>query len=66
LRASTVGEMLFIEIEDDGRGINPQQVAKRALTTGIPFSDEALSNAELLEVICSPGFSTKEEADRAS
>jgi two-component system chemotaxis sensor kinase CheA len=66
LRASTVGEMVFIEIEDDGRGINPQQVAKRALTTGIPFSDEALSNAELLEVICSPGFSTKEEADRAS
>jgi two-component system chemotaxis sensor kinase CheA len=66
LRASTVGEMVFIEIEDDGRGINPQQVARRARAGGIPFPDGELSNAELLEVICSPGFSTKEEADRAS
>jgi two-component system chemotaxis sensor kinase CheA len=66
LRASTVGEMVFIEIEDDGRGIDPQQVAKRARAAGIPFTEAALGDAELLEIICSPGFSTKEEADRAS
>jgi two-component system chemotaxis sensor kinase CheA len=74
LRAFTAAEMVVIEIEDDGRGIDRERVAERARSTGLNkglgtglFADNAkLDDAALLELICAPGFSTRDEADRAS
>jgi len=67
LRASTEGETVVIELEDDGRGVDSGQVANRARTLGLIEPDEhaasAMDSSRLLEMICAPGFSTREEAD---
>jgi two-component system chemotaxis sensor kinase CheA len=66
LRAWAVAETIVIEIEDDGRGIDAEQVARRAQALGMIHANAALDNAALLDLICAPGFSTRDEADRAS
>jgi two-component system chemotaxis sensor kinase CheA len=66
LAAASVGDMVLIEVADDGRGIDAAAVATRARTMGIAVPDGALDMATLLDVICAPGFSTRAESDRAS
>lgn len=66
LRAVTAGDAVVIEIEDDGRGMDAEQIATRARAAGLLATDVALDAAELLDVICAPGFSTRDEADLAS
>ena len=66
LRASTAAEMVVIEVEDDGSGIDRERVAARGRSLGLIGSDTLLTEEMILDLICSPGFSTKEEADRAS
>jgi two-component system chemotaxis sensor kinase CheA len=66
LRAFTAAEMVVIEVEDDGRGIDRERIIEQAhlmelITDGARIDDEAL-----LDLMCSPGFSTREEADMAS
>jgi two-component system chemotaxis sensor kinase CheA len=66
--------MVVIEIEDDGRGIDRERIAARARDMGwikvaggdLPGDDAELNDEALLELICAPGFSTRDEADRAS
>ena len=65
LAASAAGETATIEIADDGRGIDAERVAARARAHGLPVP-AVLDNGALLDLICSPGFSTREESDRAS
>ena len=66
LRAATVGESVLIEIADDGRGIDRGRVAARAQAKGLLEPGAHLDDAALLELICTPGFSTRDEADRGS
>jgi two-component system chemotaxis sensor kinase CheA len=66
LRAATSGDNVLIEIADDGRGIDAERVAARARERGLISGDAHLDEALLLELICAPGFSTRDEADRAS
>ena len=66
LRASTAGDVVVIEVADDGRGVDVERVAARARALGLIGADEVLDERSLLDVICAPGFSTREQADRAS
>ena len=66
LRAATSGDNVLIEIADDGRGVDAERVAARARERGLIAGDVSLDEALLLELICAPGFSTRDEADRAS
>jgi two-component system chemotaxis sensor kinase CheA len=66
LRAFTAGETVVIELEDDGRGIDCEFVAARAREAGLLPAGVKLDEEALLNLICAPGFSTREEADRAS
>jgi two-component system, chemotaxis family, sensor kinase CheA len=66
LSASAAGEAVTIEVADDGRGIDAEAVIRRAREAGLPVPAEAPDNAALLSLICAPGFSTKDDADRAS
>jgi len=66
LRAATAGESVLIEIADDGRGIDRKRVAARAQAKGLIAAGAQLDDAALLELICAPGFSTRDEADRGS
>ena len=67
LHAATVGDSVLIEVSDDGRGVNVDKVTERARDLGLLAGGDGIdSDLELLNVLCSPGFSTTLEADRAS
>jgi two-component system chemotaxis sensor kinase CheA len=66
LRAATVGDNVLIEIADDGRGIDAERVAAHARARGLIAGDVRPDEALLLKLLCAPGFSTRDEADRAS
>lgn len=66
LRAQTAGDRIVLQIEDDGAGIDTNRVIKRAAAMGLVPSDAELLPDALLDVICTPGFSTRETADMAS
>jgi two-component system, chemotaxis family, sensor kinase CheA len=63
LRARRDGDQVIIEVEDDGRGIDPariRQVAReRKLLPGHQI--DGMSDAETLDLIFAPGFSTASE-----
>jgi two-component system chemotaxis sensor kinase CheA len=66
LAAATAGEMVTIEVADDGRGVDAAAVAARARADGRRVADDVLDRAELLELLCAPGLSTRDATDRAS
>lgn len=71
LKASTSGEMVVIEIQDDGRGIDRAKVIEKARSLGL-LLDETINKNNLydsntlLDILCAPGFSTCEVADLTS
>ena len=66
LSAMTSGERIVIRIADDGRGIDRNLVIERAKARGLNAENAEIDDAALLDLICTPGFSTREEADRES
>ena len=66
LRASTIGEMVVLEIEDDGRGIDITAVEQKAKTQGLISPNTELDQTTLLEILCHSGFSTRTTADLTS
>ncbi len=60
LRIETQGNRLRITVEDDGRGINWQQVAETAVRKGMLDSAAAVGSKpdELVRFLFQPGFST--------
>lgn len=66
LKASTSGNTVMISIEDDGRGIDIEKVIEKAKSLNLLDMDTGIDQNMLLGILCSPGFSTRDEADRAS
>jgi len=66
LSASAAGDRIAIELADDGRGIDRAKVERQARAMGLLEADEPLDETRLLEIICSPGFSTQPDADKTS
>lgn len=68
IRASLDGLGLLVEISDDGRGIDPQRVARSAVARGLV--DERLlagiSDEQLMALVFEPGFSTAAEVTDVS
>jgi len=62
LRAYQSGNHVFIEIEDDGRGVQRDKVLKKAIQNGIVNSEDAdrLSDKEVYQLLFASGFSTAE------
>ncbi|KZE76920.1 MULTISPECIES: chemotaxis protein CheA [Paenibacillus] len=60
LRAFHSGNNVFIEIEDDGNGINREKVLNSAISKGILTAEQAASmtDEEAYQVLFAPGFST--------
>lgn len=59
---SEANRSVEIRVRDDGRGIDAEQVLRRA---GLP-AGRAADGATLLDLICRPGFSTRAKADETS
>lgn len=67
LSAHASGEVVTLEISDDGRGVSADRVLARARLVGLPVPQRAdADDAALLDLLCSPGFSTRDEADHLS
>lgn len=62
LKAYHSGNHVFIEIEDDGAGINKDRVLKKALDKGIVTQEQSLgmTDRQIFELIMASGFSTAE------
>ena len=68
LRAFHSGNHVFIEIEDDGAGINIEKVRNKAVQNGLLTKSEAakLSDDEVSQLILESGFSTAEKVSSIS
>jgi two-component system chemotaxis sensor kinase CheA len=68
LNAYHEGNHIVIEIKDDGKGIDPEKIKKKALEKEIITPDEAknLNKEEVLGLIFRPGFSTAEKVTGVS
>ena len=66
LEARFEAQRVFLHVGDDGRGMDPARVAAKAIAKGLIEPGRTLDEAGLLEVICMPGFSTQEQADKIS
>ena len=68
LSAYHQGNQVVIEVFDDGRGIDIEKVRAQAVAQGIAKPEDAarLTDAESLELILRPGFSTAEEITELS
>ena len=68
LRAFHEGNSVMIEVEDDGRGIDPEKVKKKAIEKGLitPEEAEKMDDREAIELIFAPGFSTAEKVTDVS
>jgi two-component system chemotaxis sensor kinase CheA/two-component system sensor histidine kinase and response regulator WspE len=64
----TDGDMLALNVEDDGRGIHPNKVRASALEKGVIGEQQAasLSARAALDLIFMPGFSTRAQAGETS
>ncbi|MBR2569337.1 MAG: chemotaxis protein CheA [Paenibacillus sp.] len=68
LRAYQSGNHVFIEIEDDGKGINRDNVLKKAIKNGMLTEDQAklLSDEQVYMLLFGSGFSTAEQVSDIS
>lgn len=62
------GDQVVIEISDDGRGLDRQKIVRRAIERSLLTEDESqrLNEAEVLQLICTPGLSTADEVTEIS
>jgi two-component system chemotaxis sensor kinase CheA len=58
LRATQAGGNVLVEIEDDGKGMDPNKLREKAEGMGLVSSGQELGDREALNLIFHPGFST--------
>jgi two-component system chemotaxis sensor kinase CheA len=60
--------VLFISVSDDGKGVNPEIIAKKAREMGLYSQEELddMTDEEIVNIIFQPNFSTAKEADLTS
>ncbi|MDR2792552.1 MAG: chemotaxis protein CheA [Treponema sp.] len=58
LKATNEGNMIVIEIADDGKGIDVEGVKAKAIEKGLINPNKVLSDVEAFNLIFEPGFST--------
>jgi two-component system, chemotaxis family, sensor kinase CheA len=68
LRAFHEGGQVNIEISDDGAGLNPERIRKKAVERAVITTEQAarLTEREIFNLIFLPGFSTAERVTNVS
>ena len=68
LTAEQVGDHIQIEITDDGKGMNPDALRRKAIEKGLIDQETAngLDEKQCLQLIFMPGFSTKDQISSVS
>jgi two-component system, chemotaxis family, sensor kinase CheA len=68
IAASRIGDRFLIEVADDGRGIDPAVVRRKASEKRLVPADElfALTDEQVVDLVFAPGFSTAPEVSDIS
>lgn len=66
LSAAQKSGKLVIEVTDDGAGLNPEKLKKKAIEKGILKPGAELTEKEAFALIFAPGFSTKDQVSDVS
>jgi len=66
LRAFHRAGRVVLEVEDDGAGIDPERVRRKAVERGLIAPDTPMSDEQLRMLVFEPGFSTRDEVSDLS
>lgn len=68
VRAWREKDLVLLEVADDGRGMDPQAILRKALANGLvsPEQAKAMADRDILQLVCRPGFSTTAEITETS
>jgi two-component system chemotaxis sensor kinase CheA len=66
LKAWQEASSVMIEISDDGKGMDGEQLRAKAISKGLIHESAAQTLEEMLQLVFLPGFSTKEVANSVS
>lgn len=66
LKAWQAGSSVMIELSDDGKGMDPQELRNKARSKGLINESMASTDEEAFQLVFLPGFSTKEVANNVS
>lgn len=66
LRAANEGNLIVIDITDDGAGIDAEKVRNKAIQKELIHPDKVLSDSECHQLIFEPGFSTADKISNVS
>lgn len=61
LKAYYSGVFVYIQISDDGRGLDAKAIRNKAIAKGIIKEEDILSEKEIFDLIFYPGFSTAQQ-----
>ena len=61
LKATNEGNMIVIEVSDDGKGIDVEAVKRKAVERGLINPNKVLTDVEAFNLIFDPGFSTAKQ-----
>ena len=57
---------LVVDVQDDGQGLNPEKLIKKAIENKLITPNQNLSKQDIFQLIFLPGFSTKEVVTEVS
>ena len=68
LEARAEGDVIIIQVSDDGAGIDPARISSKAIERGVvtPERVRSMTRREILDLIFLPGFSTAEKTTDVS
>jgi len=66
LEAFHQGGSVIVEVSDDGRGLDAGRIRSKALERGLISDSVSLTDAQICDLIFSPGFSTAEKVSNLS
>ncbi|WIM95323.1 chemotaxis protein CheA [Actinoplanes oblitus] len=63
LAAVADGDAVLVEVSDDGRGVDPERVKRKAYEKGLISEEEleSLSDSDAVDLVFRPGFSTADQ-----
>lgn len=66
IRAFHKGNSLVIEVQDDGKGIDPNRLREKAVAKGLVRADAQMTRDECMLLLFKNGFSTKDQVSEIS
>lgn len=61
MHAYQSGNSVYLEVRDDGRGLNKEAILKKARANGLVTGDTIPSDEDIYNLVFQPGFSTAEQ-----